>query len=324
MALIFLYFLAGLALLLFGADRLTDGAVGLARRCRLSEMVTGLTVVALGTSLPELASCFTAVWRGHEGLAAGNLVGSNIFNVLAVVGCSALVRPISVSRSTVVKDIPFALWATLALIVASSDVVLDGALGGNFLSRTDGLIFLGCFVVFMAYTFGRADRRGGPAEEARQQQPPAVSRTRVVCSLLLGVVGLAVGAVFFVEAAAMLATGWGISESRMGLTLMAVGTSLPELVTSIVAARKGSSAIAIGNVVGSNVFNVFLVAGCCATVLPMDMGGIGLFDWAVMLSGLLLLWYFSYTRHVVERWEGGLLVALYGVYLARWIGQAWI
>lgn len=316
-------FVVGIVLVLFGADKLVSGAINWARKCHVAEMTIGLTLVAFGTSLPEFATCFTAVGTGHDDMAAGNLVGSNIFNVLAVVGCAALCSPIAVSKSTVSKDIPFSLCATLALMVASSDTLLDGATGGNMLSRTDGLLLLGFFMAFMAYTVvvaGRHHPQG--CEAADVSRKAAKSGARIVASLALGLVALAAGAALFVDSAAQLAAATGISESRMGLTVMAVATSFPELATSIVAARKGSSSIAIGNVVGSNVFNIFFVAGCCATVSPLPMDSVLPFDWIVMLSGLLLLWYFSYTRRVIERWEGGILVAVYLVYLARLIWQA--
>lgn len=316
-------FIVGIVLVLFGADKLVSGAICWARKCHVAEMAIGLTLVAFGTSLPEFATCLTAVGTGHADMAAGNLVGSNIFNVLAVVGCAALCSPIAVSKSTVSKDIPFALCATLALMVASSDALLDGATGGNTLSRTDGLLLLGFFVAFMAYTVVAAGRHPQERETADVAQPAAKAGARIAVAIALGLVALVAGALLFVDSASQLAAATGISESRMGLTAMAMATSFPELATSIVAARRGSSSIAIGNVVGSNVFNIFLVAGCCATLSPMPMGGILPFDWIVMLSGLLLLWYFSSTRHVVERWEGGVLMAVYLVYLARLVWQTW-
>ena len=317
----------GIALVLLGADKLTDGATGLARRFNVTEMVIGLTVVAFGTSLPEFVTSFMSALKGSSEISIGNIVGSNTFNVLMIVGCSALVSPIVISKSTIHKDIPFAILATLSLIVVSLDAVLDGGQFENLISRTDGLMLLGLFAVFMFYTFSIARNKDGAGEQPQALQIAPMSYGRIFLYVILGLAGLVFGGNLFVDAATEIALSMGVSETVVGLTLVAAGTSLPELATSIVAAlkkaaRKGSSAIAIGNVVGSNIFNIFFVMGFCATVSPMPVGSISYFDLGLMLLSVLILWCFSYTKRTIERWEGGVMVAVYLVYLAYLIHQA--
>ena len=308
--------LVGIALVLLGADKLTDGATGLARRFNVTEMVIGLTVVAFGTSLPEFVTSFMSALKGSSEISIGNIVGSNTFNVLMIVGCSALVSPIVISKSTIHKDIPFAILATLSLIVVSLDAVLDGGQFENLISRTDGLM------LFMFYTFSIARNKDGAGEQPQALQIAPMSYGRIFLYVILGLAGLVFGGNLFVDAATEIALSMGVSETVVGLTLVAAGTSLPELATSIVAARKGSSAIAIGNVVGSNIFNIFFVMGFCATVSPMPVGSISYFDLGLMLLSILILWCFSYTKRTIERWEGGVMVAVYLVYLAYLIHQA--
>ena len=317
MLLAVVWLLVGIVLVLLGADKLTDGAAGLARRFNVTELVIGLTVVAFGTSLPEFVASFMSALKGSSELSIGNIVGSNTFNVLAIVGCSALASPIVISKSTIRKDIPFAILATLSLIVVSLDTLLDGPQFAARISRTDGLLLLGFFAVFMFYTFSIARNKEGTDGQPQQAvQPARMPYARIFLYIVLGLAALVFGGNLFVDAATEIALGLGVSETVVGLTLVAAGTSLPELATSIVAARKGSSAIAIGNVVGSNIFNIFFVMGFCAIVSPMPVGSISYFDFGLMLLSMLILWCFSYTKRVVERWEGGFMVAVYLVYLS--------
>lgn len=314
------FFLCGIGLVLLGADKLTDGAVGWALRWRMGEWFVGLTIVALGTSLPELAIGLTASIKGCESLTLGNVVGSNVFNVLTIIGCSAIVHPILISKSTVAKDIPFALLATVVLAVMSLDAWMDSA-AQNWLTRTEGLLLLGYFVVFMCYTYAAACRRekticGGIADErvVMSEMP----YWKIVLFTSVGIVCLISGAILCVDSIRTLAMKWNVSETWMGLTLLAVGTSLPELVTSIVAARKGCSAIAIGNVVGNSIFNVFLVLGVCATLSPIPADDLSITTWGLMLLSILVFWFFAYTKRIIERWEGGIMLLLYGICLAYW------
>lgn len=317
-----LLLIVGAALVLFGADRLTDGATALARRFGVTEMVIGLTVVALGTSLPEFVTSFMSTLKGSSDISIGNIVGSNIFNTLVIVGASALVYPIVIRKSTVTKDIPFSVLASIMLIVVVFDVALDGA-AMNILTRTDGLLMLGFFSVFMAYTFFMA-RNTEELSTSNESNVPVKQMPywKIFLFIILGLAGLVLGGNLFVESACEIALSLGISETVVGLTIVAAGTSLPELATSVVAARKGSSAIAIGNVVGSNIFNIFFVMGLCATIAPMKVGNISYIDLALMLVSMLMLWGFSFSKRKIERWEGALLVIVYLIYLSYLVYNA--
>lgn len=312
-----LYLIIGVAAILWGADKLTDGASALARRFQVPELVIGLTVVAFGTSLPEFVVSMASALSGSSELSMGNIVGSNVFNALVIVGASALCAPIAVSRSTVYKDIPFSLLASLVLLIMSFDVLLSADISDR-ITRGDGLVLLGFFAVFMAYTFSMA--RGGK-EAASPEKSALVSYARIAVLLVVGLVALVVGGRLFVNGATGIALAMGVSEAIVGLTIVAAGTSLPELATSIVAARKGSSALAIGNAIGSNIFNIFFVVGCSAVAAPLDAGTVSVVDFALLVFSLLLLWLFSATKLTIERWEGGLLLAVYVSYVAWLIAQ---
>lgn len=298
-----LYIIIGVTLVLVGADRLTEGASALARRFGVPEIVIGLTIVACGTSMPEFFVSLMSALNDTPDMAVGNVVGSNIMNSMLIVGCAAVAAPLVISRSTVRKDIPFAVGASLLLILLS----LDSTVG-----RIDGIILLVGFVGFMAYTLWQAKGSKAESADAVKQQNIWLS----ACYILLGLAGLVFGSNLFVDSASSVASSLGVSESVIGLTIVAGGTSLPELATSVVAARKGQSAIAIGNVIGSNVFNILLILGATAAISPLQMEGITTLDIAVMFGSVTLVWLFSFTRYTVERWEGFVLLALYGAYLA--------
>ena len=293
----------GVVCVLKGADFLTEGAAALARRVNIPEIVIGLTIVAAGTSAPELFVSLVSALKGTPDLAVGNVVGSNTMNCMLIVGCAAMVAPMTISRSTVKKDIPFAVGASVLLMLLALN---------NFLGRFDGILLLAGFVSFMVYSLRQAKNGQGDATTEEKQQNPWLS----VLYIVLGLVGLVIGSNLFVDHASSLALALGISEGVVGLTVVAGGTSLPELATSVVAARKGQSAIAIGNVIGSNVFNILLILGLTATISPLQIEGITTIDMAVMLISVTLVWLFSFTRYTVERWEGAALVGGYLVYLA--------
>ena len=303
------FIILGVAMVLSGADRLTEGAAALARRMNIPEIVIGLTIVAAGTSAPELFVSVVSALKGTPDLAVGNVVGSNTMNAMLIVGCAAMVAPMTISRSTVKKDIPFSVGASVLLMLLALN---------HFLGRTDGIILLLGFAVFMTYTLLQAKK--GQAEAVAEQQKQRSSWLNAGF-VLLGLALLVVGSNVFVDHASNLAYSLGISEGVVGLTVVAGGTSLPELATSVVAARKGQSAIAIGNVIGSNVFNILLILGLTAAINPLQIEGITTIDMAVMLLSVSLVWLFSRTRYTVERWEGGLLVLLYLAYLGWLIGS---
>ena len=295
-----LFIVLGVALVLYGADKLTEGASALARRMNVPEIIIGLTIVAAGTSAPELFVSLVSALNDTPDMAVGNVVGSNTMNCMLIVGCAAMVAPMIISPSTVKKDIPFSVLASVLLLLLAFD---------HFMSRLDGIILLIGFAVFMAYTLMQAKK--GNSEAVKESSPV----WKNLLYLVFGLAGLVVGSNLFVDSASDVALTLGISEGVVGLTIVAGGTSLPELATSVVAARKGQSAIAIGNVIGSNVFNILLILGLTSTISPLEIEGITTIDMAVMLLSVVLVWLFSRTRYTVERWEGGLLLVIYIAYL---------
>ena len=297
-----LFIIVGVAMVLIGADRLTEGASALARRMNVPEIIIGLTIVAAGTSAPELFVSLVSALKGTPDMAVGNVVGSNTMNAMLIVGCAAMVAPMTISRSTVKKDIPFAVGASVLLMLLSLN---------SQLSRIDGIILLLGFAAFMAYTLSQAKHGQAETTADGKAQNPWLSALWVVAGLAM----LVVGSNLFVDSASNVALSLGISEGVVGLTVVAGGTSLPELATSVVAARKGQSAIAIGNVIGSNVFNILMILGLTATITPLAIEGITTVDMAVMLLSVALVWFFSRTRYTVERWEGAVLVVGYLAYL---------
>ena len=306
-----LYTVIGAALVLVGADKLTDGAVGLAARFGISEMVIGLTIVAFGTSLPEFIVSFVASISADASataLSASNIVGSNLFNTLVIAGASAAISPIIISKSTAHKDIPLCLLASIVLSALALDIwASDGKT--NMLSRGDGIVLLCFFAVFMAYSFSLAK------QEETGSTANCMSTTRIALFIVLGLVALVGGGKLFVEGACGIARAAGVSEAVIGLTLVAGGTSLPELATSIVAARKGQSALAIGNVVGSNIFNIFFILGVCASVKPLAVEGLTIVDFAMLTASALLFWLFSRSSYRLSRWEGWTMLLAYAMYL---------
>lgn len=310
--------IVGVALVLWGADRMTEGASALARRMNVPEIVIGLTIVAAGTSAPELFVSLVSALKGTPDMAVGNVVGSNIFNTLLIVGCAAMVAPMVISKSTVKKDMPFAVMAAVLLLIVCVDTWPPTSIGGSAISRIDGLVLLAGFTVFMIYTFRMAKKQGVTESEA---PTAAMSVWKGLLFVVLGLACLIFGSNLFVDSASSVARALDISEGVIGLTIVAGGTSLPELATSVVAARKGQSAIAIGNVIGSNVFNVLLILGLTATISPMEIQGITAVDLSIMMVSVLMVWGFSYTKFTVARWEGALLTLVFAGYM-WWLWQS--
>lgn len=306
-----LYTVIGAALVLVGADRLTDGAVGLASRFGISEMVIGLTIVAFGTSLPEFIVSFLACLSDDSGataLSVSNIVGSNLFNVLVIAGASAALSPIVISKATVQKDIPLCLLASIVLSALALDTMVSAG-QANLLTRGDGIVLLAFFAVFLSYSFSLAKEKEADSPKNR------MSAVRIALFIVLGLAALIGGGELFVRGACGVARSMGVSEAVIGLTLVAGGTSLPELATSVVAARKGQSGLAIGNVIGSNIFNIFFILGVCATVKPLAVTGLTVVDFAVLLLSALLFWLFSFSNHKIGRLEGCTMLLAYALYL---------
>ena len=314
-----LLLVGGLALILLGANGLTDGAAAVAKRFNISDLVIGLTIVAFGTSAPELVISCMAALGGSADMAIGNVVGSNIFNVLAIIGVTAMVMPIKVGEGTLSKEIPLVVLASIVLAFCANDVLLDGG-SANVISRIDGLVLLGFFMIFLRYTFAIA-RNGG--EETEGEKIKEMPIWKSVLFILGGLVGLIYGGQLFVDGASGIASSLGVSESIIGLTIVAGGTSLPELATSVTAALKKNPGIAVGNVIGSNLFNIFFVLGCSSTIAPLSMGGINNVDMLVLVGSAILFWVVGwfFKNRTVTRIEGCLLTACYVAYTAYLIAM---
>lgn len=303
---------ASIFVVIKGADALTSGGVSLARRMNIPQIVIGLTIVAMGTSMPEFCVSFVSAIKGTPDLAVGNIVGSNIFNSLFIVGCAALVAPMTILHSTVRRDIPFALVSSVMLLMMCLD---------STISRLDAAILFLFFVVFMVITV-RGARQGGDAEKTQQAEEKPKSPAWAAAMIVVGLALLIGGSNVFVDNASALASSLGVSDAVIGLTIVACGTSLPELATSVVSARRGQSGIAIGNVLGSNVFNILMILGITGIIQPMQISGITSVDLSILVASMILLWLFSYTKYTLSRWEGAVLVAVFLGYISWLVANA--
>lgn len=309
--LVYLLFVVGFVLLIKGADWLIDGAVSIARQFGVSSLVIGLTVVAFGTSAPELAVNVIASVNGNNGLVIGNVVGSNIANVLLILGISALLGTLTVKNSTVWREIPFSLAAALLLGYMVNDALVEPQ-ATDMVSRADGLVLIGAFIGFIFYTF-RLTKKG-----TDEVIPASKHGTgKAVLLFVVGLAGLVLGGHWIVKGAVAIAQLMGMSESFIGFTVVAIGTSLPELATSIAAVKKGNTDLAIGNVIGSNIFNICWVLGLSAAISPVDFNADDNYSVLVNISVSLVLFalLFIGKRHQLQRWQGGLLLAGYVAYL---------
>jgi cation:H+ antiporter len=304
----------GFALLVKGADFLVEGASSIGRKLNISDLVVGLTVVAFGTSAPELFVNVISSIRGETGIAIGNVVGSNIANILLILGISSIIFPLTVTRGTVWKEIPLSLLAALLLGVLANDHLID-RMGFSELTRIDGLVFLSFFIIFMYYSVSIAKEIQGMSEHVPSKQYGLVKSSLLIVG---GLAGLLLGAKWIVDGAVYVASAMGVSQSLVGLTMVAVGTSLPELATSAVAARKGNVEIAVGNVVGSCIFNVFFVLGISSIIKPIPFDTRNDVDVGVMVLANILLFAYMFTgkRRRLDRWEGVVFAALYVGYIA--------
>lgn len=310
----------GLVLILLGANGLTDGASSVAKKLNISDLVIGLTIVAFGTSMPELVISTVSGLKGSPELAIGNVVGSNIFNILVIIGVTALVMPIRIGRSTLTKEIPFMVLSAFALLFVASDTWIDGGMT-NEISRVDGLILLLFFAIFLAYTFAIA-KNTDPTDE-KVATVIAMPMWKAMLFIVGGLAFLIGGGQLFVDGASGIARSLGVSDSIIGLTIVAMGTSLPELATSVTAALKKNPGIAVGNVIGSNLFNAFFILGTAATITPLPLGGITLLDMSVMVGASVLFWVVGWFFKVrtITRWEGALLLAGYVAYTTYLVMQ---
>lgn len=308
----YLLLIIGLVILIIGANVLVLGASSIAKKFNIPNLVIGLTVVSFGTSFPELIINILAGVNGQGDLAIGNVVGSNTINILLVIGVSALIKPIAVQSNTVKFEIPFSLLAMLVLFILANDVLIDGE-NLSVLSRIDGLMFLTFFVIFMYYTF--IVSKHSTEDDGHYVKERA--NWKSILLLLAGIVALYFGGVLIVDNATIIATNLGLSQAVIGILVVALGTSLPELATSAVAAYKGNADMAIGNIVGSNIFNVFFVLGISASIQPIAFSPALNTDILFALFASILLFIFIFTRkgRQIDRAEATIFLVLYGTYV---------
>ncbi|PIR89639.1 MAG: sodium:proton exchanger [Candidatus Harrisonbacteria bacterium CG10_big_fil_rev_8_21_14_0_10_40_38] len=311
MALDLILFVVGFVALLKGADFLVEGASSLAKRFGVSTLFIGLTVVAFGTSMPELVVNIFASANGQSDIAIGNILGSNIANILLILGVAATISGLTLSRGTVWREIPFALWAVLAGAILANDALIDG-FDFSLLTRSDGLILLGFFTIFIYYAISVSKDNG--IEKIKVEKLPI---PRSVIMIALGIVGLIIGGKWIVDGAVTIARAFAVSESLIALTIIAIGTSLPELATSAVAAYKKKSNIAVGNIVGSNIFNIFFVLGISAVIRPIPFSQNLISDVVVALGATVILFFAAFVgnKNAMDRWQGVLFLTLYAIYI---------
>ena len=309
-----LLLIVGLGLILAGANFLTDGSAALAQRFRVPEFIIGLTVVAVGTSTPELVVSVLSTIGGQSDVAIGNVVGSNIFNVFVILGVCALIRPVPLTAGNIRRDIPFGVLVSLLLLALAQDSLLcKGA--ADRIGRLDGAAMLALYILLMWYTIRKTKRPEATAPTEGSKAPMAAWLTAVM--IVGGLAGLVFGGEMFLRSATSIAHSLGVSESVIAITLVAGGTSLPELASSLVSLFKGKAEMALGNVIGSNIANILLILGLSATIHPLSMGGITVWDLLMVLlsSVVVFLAAFTFKRKAIDRWEGALFVAIYAVYI---------
>lgn len=299
----------GFILLVKGADLFVDGSSSVAKKFGIPSVVIGLTIVAFGTSAPELAVSMSAALKGSNDIAIGNVVGSNIFNTLVVLGASAALTPIAVEKGIIKKDYPLSIFAAVLLAVLSLDVIFGK--DAMTISRVDGIILLVCFAFFLYSTIKSALSGKTEVEEEEIKNIPI---WKSLVFIGIGLAGIVWGGDLSVEGAKAIARFFGLSEALIGLTIVAFGTSLPELVTSVIAAKKGESDIAVGNVVGSNIFNIFLIIGASATILPMNVSSSYVFDMAALVATMVIPFIVIAKTKKVSRAQGLIMIAAYVAY----------
>jgi cation:H+ antiporter len=307
---VYILFVVGFVFLIYGANFLVEGASSVAKKYNISNIVIGLTIVALGTSSPELVVNLMASFQGSADVAMGNVLGSNIANLLLILGVSGLIYPLTVNSNTKWKEVPLSLLAAIVLGIVANDAIIDGH-GYSFVTRSDGLILVAFFLLFMHYAFSIAHETG-ENEFAIKEFPAWKSWLMIVG----GIAGLVLGGKWIVDGAVVIAGSLGMSEALISLTVVAIGTSLPELATCVVAALKRNSDIVVGNVIGSNIFNIFFVLGTSAVIKPLPFNSILNFDiyTGILASLLLFVFLFFPRRKILERWQAGIMLLLYVAY----------
>lgn len=311
----FILLIVGLVLILLGADALVNGASAVARKYGISEFVVGLTIVGIGTSAPELIVSAISAINGSSDIAIGNVVGSNISNVFMILGITAIIAPISLTKSNLKYDLPIALGVSLLLFVLAYDSIFLGK-EFNVISRWDGLILIAMFVLFMIYSF-KSSASGEQNEESAESESGKVNIVKSVLLIVCGLVGLVLGGRLFVNSGSDIARGFGVSDAFIGITVMAVGTSLPELAASVNAAIKKKGQMALGNVIGSNIFNILLILGTSSIIRPLTLGGITMIDMGMMIltTVMIMLSALLISKKEIKRGVGALFFMIYIAYI---------
>ena len=303
--------LVGLGLIVLGADWLVDGASAIARRAGVSEFVIGLTIVGFGTSCPELVVSLTGAIQGNADIAIGNVIGSNIFNAFFILGLTALIMPVSMTNANRKRDIPIVLFVSLLLICCGMSSTLFGIGGADSISRIEGAFFLLIFSGYLWYCFKFDSKE--PAENGEQKQ---MKLPLAILAVAAGLAGLIFGGELFVDSATALARSIGVSDKFIAITVLAGGTSFPELATCIVATAKHKDQLALGNILGSNVFNILLILGCSSIITPLSFAGMNLVDAAALILSciMLMLWAYTGRKCRIDRWEGALMLLVFAFY----------
>lgn len=312
--LIYILFVVGFVILIKGADMLVTGSTSIAKRYKISDMVVGLTIVSIGTSLPELIVNILSSMQGESELAIGNVFGSNVANLLLILGVTALICPLPLKRNTILTEIPFSLIATLLVGFLANAALFDNR-KELYISRSDGMVLLFFFLLFMAYIYNIA--KTNKDEIIEEQEVPDMTVLKALLFIMVGVLGLFLGGKWVVDGAVNIAMKFGLSESFIGLTIVAIGTSLPELVTSVTAARRRNIDIAVGNVVGSNIFNLLWILGISATINPLPFDVLSNYDIIMMIiaSTLLILAMPFGKKNAIDRWNGMTFLLVYVAYI---------
>ena len=305
---VLLCLIVGFVFLVKGADLFVEGSSSVAKRFKVPSLIIGLTIVAMGTSLPETAVSVAASIAHNNTLAVSNVTGSNIFNLMVVIGVCALMTPVVVDGASLKRDFPFSMICAILLLVMGTI--------GMILGRADGIILLGCFAGYIFYLIRHTLKQNRQSSDEEVDEIPLISMPKAVIFILIGAVGIAVGGDVVVDSASRIAIDLGMSQTLVGLTIVSIGTSLPELVTSIVATRKGDSGLALGNAIGSNIFNILFILGMSAAISPLNVLGESLTDCIILLISTVILFVLAKTKKTMSRWEGAVCVLLYIVYTA--------
>lgn len=303
--------LAGLGLIVLGADWLVDGASAIARKAGVSEFVIGLTIVGFGTSCPELVVSLTGAIQGNADIAIGNVIGSNIFNALFILGITAVILPVSMTDENRKRDIPVTLAVSVILVLSGMSKTLFGIGATDAMTRVEGIGFLILFAAYLYFCFKFDSKDQTYMPEQKQMKLPMA-----IFAVTAGLAGLIFGGDLFVDSATELARRLGVSDKFIAITILAGGTSFPELATCIVAAARHKDQLALGNILGSNVFNILLILGCSSVITPLSFGGMSLVDAGILIVSclLLLLWAYSGSKCRIDRWEGALMLLVFAAY----------